>query len=294
MPGTDSSSIHNAVTIDVEDWFHILELHDAPDRPSWGSLPSRVEANFHTLLDLLDEADVRATCFFLGWIAERFPGLVRAADRAGHEVASHGYGHQLIYTQTQQAFAEDIARAKKVTEDILGKPVLGYRAPGFSIVEQTPWAMATLAEHGFAYDSSIFPASRSHGGIRTAKLEPHMVPTAAGEIFEFPLTVALVSGTRMCFFGGGYFRLFPYWLIERMGNAVRASGRGVVYYIHPREIDPSHPRLPMNTVRRFKSYVNLAGTRDKLRRLLAEHSFVTLSDWLASARAGEALSRAHR
>jgi len=271
----------NILSVDVEDWFHILELNSSPDLNEWNCLESRVEKNLSALLDVFDKAHVKATCFFLGWVAERFPDLVKDAHRRGHEVASHGYAHQLIYTQTRQEFSDDIKRTKEVLENITGARVLGYRAPGFSLVEDVRWALEELARAGYKYDSSIFPASRGHGGIVGARVSPHGIETEHGTIVEFPITVAEFLGKRMCFFGGGYLRLFPYATIKYMSGRVNRQGRPVIYYVHPREIDPSHPRLAMSVKRRFKSYVNLSTTMRKLRSLLNDERLTTFGGWLA-------------
>ncbi len=268
-------------TIDVEDWFHIMDLRDAPRLEQWAALPSVVERNFFDLLDLAEASKVRATCFFLGWIAERYPRLVREAAARGHEVASHGYAHDLVYELTPERFLADVARAKKLLEDQAGRAVSGYRAPGFSVNEDTPWFFEKLAQAGYGYSSSVFPASRQHGGMSSFAQAPCVVETPAGAIREIPISVADLLGRPMCFFGGGYLRLFPYSLIRRMAAKVIANDRPVVFYIHPREIDPAHPRLSMSAARRFKTYVGLHGTRAKLRRLLADFSFTPFNQLLA-------------
>lgn len=270
----------NILSIDVEEWFHILEVEGTPPLASWGKLESRVERNFEALLELFEQHSVTATCFFLGWIAERYPHLVRRAASAGHEIASHGYAHQLIYTQTPDEFYSDVSRARALLEDMCGEEVSGYRAPGFSITKDTPWAMEMLVRAGYRYDSSLFPASRGHGGLEGAEPAPHFVETAAGTMVEFPISVAEVMGKRVCFFGGGYLRFFPMSLIRRMAQRVNDLGRPVIYYIHPREIDPHHPRLPMGRVRRFKSYVNLSSTRGKLVSILREQRLASFRDWM--------------
>jgi polysaccharide deacetylase family protein (PEP-CTERM system associated) len=268
----------DVLTIDVEDWYHILEVEGTPGEAQWGAMASRVEANFRRLLEMLAAHQVRATCFFLGWIAEKFPALVREAKAAGHEIASHGYSHVLIYSQTEKEFYEDVRRAKGIIEDLAGAEVLGYRAPGFSIVASTPWALDRLAAAGYRYDASVFPGSRGHGGMPGAEMGPHRVRTAGGEIVEVPVTLARVLGRRVCFFGGGYFRLFPYGVVRRMARRVKKEGRPVVWYIHPRDIDAEQPRLAMSGLRRFKSYVNLRGAAGKLERLLADGRFVTCGE----------------
>lgn len=262
-------------TIDVEDWFHILEVDGTPQQSSWGALPSRVEANFRVLLDMLDDHQVRATCFVLGWVAERFPRLVREAFERGHEIASHGYGHQVIHSMTRDEFRGDISNAKSIIEDITGMEVLGYRAPGFSITVRTPWAYEELVAAGFKYDSSIFPGVHGHGGIAGYQRRCHLIECAAGVLAELPISVVdTIAGTK-CFFGGGYLRLSPLWLIARAARKVRHENRGVMWYIHPREIDPWHPRLRMPLHRRFKCYVNLSQTRQKLDAVLRYENFAT-------------------
>ncbi|UCE86575.1 MAG: polysaccharide deacetylase family protein [Deltaproteobacteria bacterium] len=271
------------LSIDVEDWFHILDVDSTPDLAHWEELPSRVERNFTRLLDLLDAKRVPATCFFLGWVADRFPHLVLEADRRGHEIASHGYAHTLVYRMTPEAFYQDARRARELLEKIVGRPVAGYRAPGFSVTEQTPWFFQKLHEAGYRYSSSVFPAARGHGGLRANRLEPYAVACDGAAITEVPITVRRVLGKRICFFGGGYLRLFPYRVIRDMTRSLLAEGRPVVFYVHPREIDPDQPRLAMGPARRFKSYVNLRTTEDKLRRLLDEFEFTTFERYLADA-----------
>ena len=265
-------------SIDVEDWFHILDAPAAPDISEWNRQPSCVERNFIKLLDLLGEQNVQATCFFLGYVAERFPHLVREASERGHEVASHGYGHQLIYTMTPQAFFEDTKKSKTILENITGKPVLGYRAPGFSVTEASPWFYDKLLEAGYRYDSSVFPAPRQHGGLDSQQYSPYL--TREG-IMEFPITITKLMGKPFCFSGGGYLRLCPYALVRRLGRKVLAEGRPVVFYIHPREIDPRHPRLRLGFRRSFKSYVNLRTTEPKLRKIFGEFEVTTFSRFIA-------------
>ena len=265
-------------SVDVEDWFHLLDVPSVPDISSWASLPSRVEASFMRLLDLFSEQGCQVTCFFLGWIAERFPHLVREAEARGHEIASHGYAHQLAYTMTPRAFHADVTRARKLLEDISGTAVLGYRAPGFSSTEQTPWFFSEVAASGYLYDSSVFPAQRGHGGNPNSDLGPHMVEDEM--LIELPASLAEVGRKRMCFFGGGYLRLFPYSVISHMGKRVIQDGRPLIFYIHPREIDPEHPRLPMSRTRQFKSYVNLHTTESKIRNIIRDFPVTTCRDFL--------------
>ena len=252
-------------SVDVEDWFHILDVPSAPVLSEWAGLPSHVEKNFRKLLDIFSDCNVQVTCFFLGWVGERFPHLVKEAAARGHEIASHGYGHQLVFQQTRDQFHDDVRRARLLLEDISGTPVVGYRAPGFSTTADTPWFFEALVAAGYQYDSSVFPAARGHGGIRDGRREPHRMDEVG--LVEFPISVGDMMGKRVCFFGGGYLRLFPYWLIRKKAHEVLAEGRPVVFYIHPREIDPKHPRLPMSRKRTFKSYVNLDTTEWKVRQI---------------------------
>jgi polysaccharide deacetylase family protein (PEP-CTERM system associated) len=274
------------LSIDVEDWFHILDCHGAPPLHAWSSLPSRVERNFFRILDLLSDNNVTSTMFFLGWIAERLPHLVREAKARGHEIASHSYAHRLIYTMTPEEFTADTRRARMILQDISGKPVLGYRAPGFSVTADTPWFFERLAAAGHTYDASVFPARRGHGGWSTAEPAPH-IALGAGQtgkpLIELPVSVATVLGRRVCFFGGGYMRLFPLRIIRMMAKRVHATGRPVIFYLHPRDIDPEQPRLPMPLLRSFKCYVNAGSACEKLENLSKTFSFISFREYLTSA-----------
>lgn len=269
------------MTIDVEDWFHILDLPSTPGIERWDSLESRVEMNYLRLLDLLESFDAKATCFFLGWVANKFPNLVKETCKRGFEVASHGYSHRLVYTMSPDEFQEDARRARQTLEDILSEPVTGFRATGFSVTEQTPWFFECLCEAGYTYDSSVFPAVRGHGGMGQGQISPHRITTPSGSVIELPITVADVFGKRVCLFGGGYFRLAPYPIVRHFANRVLAADRPLIFYVHPREIDPGQPRLPMGAVRRFKSYVNIGGTASKLGRLMSDFSMTTCAGFIA-------------
>jgi polysaccharide deacetylase family protein (PEP-CTERM system associated) len=265
-------------SIDVEDWFHILDLSTIPEIAQWDSLPSRVENNFAKLLAILDERKAKATCFFLGWIAEKYPHLVREAARQGHEIASHGYEHRLAYEMTSQEFFEDAVRSKKVIEEICGQPVWGYRASGFSVTKDTPWFFDRLIEAGYRYDSSLFPAARGHGGLPNGRYAPYRLESA--DFVEFPATVERLLGKPICFFGGGYLRLFPYFLVRTMTRRVLRQERPAIFYVHPREIDLGSPRLAMGFKRRFKSYVNISTTEPKIRKVLSDFEMVTFREYL--------------
>jgi len=267
-------------SIDVEDWFHILDVAATPHLSEWGTLPSCVEKNFLRLLAILSEHKIKATCFFLGWIAQKYPGLVNEAMAEGHEIASHGYSHELVYKMNRNAFIDDAVMARKIIEDVVGKEVIGYRCSGFSVTEKTPWFFESLVEAGYQYDSSVFPARRGHGGMRTSLKEPYKIIMDNKTFFEFPITVTELFGKALCFFGGGYLRLFPYWIIKLMAQKVLAEQRPVIFYVHPREVDPDHPRLDMNFKRRFKSYVNLKSTVPKITSLFDDFEFTRFSDFL--------------
>jgi polysaccharide deacetylase family protein (PEP-CTERM system associated) len=272
--------VESVFSIDVEDWYHILQVRGAPSYLSWDLQPACVERDFLRLLDLLAAHQVRATCFFLGWIAQRFPHLVHAAIAGGHEIASHGYAHHLVFQMTARRFRADSLHARQVLEDISGRAVRGYRAAGFSVVDRTPWFFDMLLEAGYEYDSSVFPAVRQHGGLRNAQRGPHRIVSKSGALIEFPISVADVYPRPVCFFGGGYLRLFPLWLIRRMAEKVRAEARPVIYYVHPREINPDHPRISMPPHRRFKSYVNLRSTEGKINHIVAEFPMVTFGEYI--------------
>lgn len=267
-------------SVDVEDWFHILDLPKAPEIGDWDTLPSRVEQNFMRLLDLFDTHQTRVTCFFLGWIGRRFPHLVREAARGGHEIASHGYAHRLVYQMSPEDFYRDALDSRKTLEDIAGVPVWGYRSAGFSVTHGTDWFFDKLIEAGYIYDSSIFPASRGHGGMEGGPRTPYWIQRASGRLFEFPVSVVDILGKPLCFFGGGYLRLSPYSVIRTMTKRVLRDSRPVIFYVHPREIDINHPRLPMNRRRRFKSYVNLRSTLPKMTRLLKEFPLTSFEQFI--------------
>lgn len=265
-------------TIDVEDWYHILDLPTTPEIAQWDSLPSRVERNFEKLLAIFEEGKAKATCFFIGWIAQKYPHLVREAARQGHEIASHGYHHRLAYAMTPQEFFEDAGRSKKVIEEICGQAVWGYRASGFSLTEDTPWFFDKLIEAGYRYDSSLFPATRGHGGLANGRYAPYRIEST--DFVEFPVSVERVLGTPICFFGGGYLRLFPYALVRKMTRRVLRQDRPAVFYVHPREIDLDSPRLPMGLKRQFKSYVNISTTEPKIRKVLSDFEMITFREYL--------------
>jgi len=272
-------------SIDVEDWFNLSGTGLEPPPSEWDRLESRLERNLRSLLELLAENRAAATCFVVGYFAKRFPHLVREAVVAGHEIASHGFFHRLIYEMSPAEFYEDALSTRKLLEDISGTAVRGFRAPAFSVTERTPWFFEKLAEAGYAYDSSVFPAPHQTGGLASARLEPHRLPTAYGALAEFPITAVRLMGKPMCFFGGGYLRLFPYHVIRSMGRRALSEGRPIIFYVHPREIDPDQPRLPLSLRRRFTCYVNLRSTRPKIRRILGDFRVTSFEKYMSAGNA---------
>lgn len=274
------SSVGNAMSVDVEDYFHVSVFDKTVSRGQWPALESRVVANTVRLLDLFDEYRVRSTFFVLGWVAERHPALVRQILDRGHEIASHGYGHRLVYDLTPEAFRDDVRRAKGVLEDAGGAAVSGYRAPSFSITQQSLWALDVLIDEGHAYDASIFPIRHDRYGIPDAPRHAHRIDRARGSLVEVPGSTVRIGSTNLPVAGGGYFRILPYawtrWGIARLNQEQQPA----VFYLHPWEIDPDQPRLPAGSVGRFRHYRNLHKTEGRLRALLTDFRFDTVASML--------------
>ena len=276
-------SITNALTIDVEDYFHVSALASSIHRDSWTSQESRVVGSTQRLLDLFGKFDVRATFFVLGWVAERHRQLVKDIAARGHEIACHGYSHELVYEQTPEMFREETIRSKSLLEDIIGAQVLGYRAASYSIVRKSLWALDTLVELGFAYDSSIFPVRHDRYGIPDAERVPHRISTPGKQsIVEWPLSTARALGLKIPVSGGGYFRLLPYWLTRwGLKSINEREQRPFIFYLHPWEVDPGQPRVSTGWLSRLRHYTNLERCEERLRRLLGEFRFGTARDGLA-------------
>lgn len=275
-------NVPNALTVDVEDYFHVAALAPSIPRDSWTSRESRVVGNTHRLLSLFEQFNVRGTFFVLGWVAERYPDLVRDIAADGHEIACHGFSHRLVYEQSPDEFYEETLRSKSLLEDITGSRVLGYRAASYSIVRESLWALDILADLGFVYDSSIFPVHHDRYGIPDAERAPHRMSTPNGKsIVEWPLATATILGFRLPVAGGGYFRLLPYWL-SRWGlrSINRRECRPFIFYLHPWEIDPAQPRVSATRLSRFRHYTNLGKCEERLRRLLGEFRFGTAREGL--------------
>jgi polysaccharide deacetylase family protein (PEP-CTERM system associated) len=274
----------NAMTVDVEDYFHVSAFDGVLPRQRWDRMESRVCANTDRLLEIFDSAGVRGTFFVLGWVADRFPDLVRRIAALGHEVASHGYEHRLVYDQTPQAFREDLRRAKAVLEATAGAPVLGYRAPSYSVTPRSLWALDILIEEGYAYDASIFPIHHDRYGIPVSARHAYRLERAGGSLVEAPGSTVRLGPLNLPIGGGGYFRLLPYvwtkWGIARLN---RTEGQPAIFYLHPWEIDPDQPRLPVALMGRIRHYRNLDKTEARLRALLHDFRFSSLQSVLANA-----------
>ena len=281
--------VTHALTVDVEDYFHVAALASVISRDDWAELPSRVEHNTQRLLSIFAETGHKGTFFVLGWVAERFPNLVRDIHAAGHEIASHGYSHQLIYNQTEATFRAETRHAKALLEDQIQQPVTGYRAASYSITQRSLWALEVLAEEGFLWDSSIFPIHHDRYGIPGSPRSPYRIQTRNGAVLtEFPLTTASWLGMSVPVAGGGYFRQFPYPLFRSLFARASLGGqRPQMFYLHPWELDPDQPRFAGTPwLSRFRHYRHLAECEDRLRRLLKDFRFASVSESFAQADTG--------
>jgi polysaccharide deacetylase family protein (PEP-CTERM system associated) len=276
----------NGFSVDVEDWYQVADFDAVVPRTDWSRYESRLARNTDRVLALLDEVGVKGTFFVLAWNAERHPEVVRRIAAAGHEVASHGYGHRLIYEQSPEEFRDDVVRAKTILEDVTGTPVLGYRAPSFSITGRSLWALDVLLDGGYRYDSSVFPVRDALYGLPGARRHPYVIRERDGRrLVEFPITTTPAFGRNLPLGGGGYLRLLPYgymrWGMRRVN---RREGAAAVVYVHPWELDPDQPRLRTAGRRGFSThYVGLRRTEAKLRRLLRDFRFAPLRDVLGLA-----------
>jgi polysaccharide deacetylase family protein (PEP-CTERM system associated) len=272
------SKIVNAMSIDVEDYFQVSAFDDVVSRDAWETMPSRVVGNTERLLALFDQYGVKATFFVLGWVAERFPALVADIAKAGHEVASHGYGHRLVYDQTPEHFREDVRKAKDIIEQLADQPVRGYRAPSYSITGKSLWALDVLAEEGYSYDASIFPIRHDRYGIPDAPRHLHPIGKNGHALLEAPPSTVRLAGTNLPVAGGGYFRLLPYaWTKWGIGHINTQEKKPAIFYLHPWEVDPHQPRLQAGAVSKFRHYRNLHKTENRLRRLLQDFRFGTVA-----------------
>lgn len=265
-----SNSIINAMSVDVEDYFQVSAFEPYVEKGKWNTLPCRVEGNVERILDLFSSHQVRGTFFTLGWVAERYPGIVRKIVDNGHELASHGWEHRRVSTQSPSEFREDITRTRKLLEDVGGTVVKGYRAASYSIGSEQSWAWQELAEAGYLYSSSIVPIKHDHYGIPGA---PRFAfETAANGLLEIPITTVSVAGRNLNCGGGGWFRLFPYafsrWALSSVNTNENKPG---IFYFHPWEIDPDQPKMQgLSAKTSFRHYLNLKRTYGRLERLLAD------------------------
>lgn len=278
---TATAPILNALTFDIEDWFHLVGIDAVSNPASWPGLPTLVVERTGFILRLLDEHKTKATFFILGWVADRCPEIVRDIAAAGHEIASHGHMHQPVFSQSPDQFRDDLRRSLDAISRGTPVPIRGYRAPSFSITPGNEWAFDVIAELGFTYDASLFPGKRGHGGYPCPE-SPHTLKSPSGAALqELPMSVARFGPVRMAYSGGGYMRLLPLSLIRRGIAQSHRAGRPCVTYLHPRDFAPSGPRVPMPLTRRFKSYVGLATTERKLRALLGSYRWGTCVQVLA-------------
>lgn len=271
--------MNNALSIDLEEYFQIHALSGLIDPQTWPDFPSSVEENTVRILNLLEERRIQTTFFCLGWIAEHHREVIRRIHGKGHEIACHGYAHQVIYQQDQDKFRIDVSRAKHILEDIIGEPVIGYRAPTYSITDETLWALHILEDVGFRYDSSIFPIYHDNYGIPDAPRFPYRIPDSS--LVEFPISTLKLGAVNIPISGGGYFRFLPYSL-TKIGLKILAGGnRPFVFYIHPWELNPDTPRVAgMDFLSRFRTYIGIERSFRRFSRLLSDFPFAPLRDVL--------------
>jgi polysaccharide deacetylase family protein (PEP-CTERM system associated) len=266
----------NILTFDVEDWFHILDNESTKSEKQWGNFESRLEHNMDKIFKLLDDNKQDATFFCLGWVARKHPEIIKKIDSLGYEIATHSDTHQLAYEFNKHEFRQDLELSIKSIEDITGKKITSYRAPGFSIKEENLWVFDELLKHGIEKDCSVFPAKRSHGGLEEfGYSQPAYIERKTGKIKEFPINLHKVFGKNIIFSGGGYFRLIPYPLLKHFMN----KSDYVMTYFHPRDFDPKQPMLDgLNLIRQFKSYYGLSSSLNKLEKLIQNFDFVSLNE----------------
>ncbi len=266
----------NILTFDVEDWFHILDNPSTKSEKQWMQYESRIHQNMDRILDLLEEHNQKATFFSLGWVARKYPEILKKIDSCGHEIATHSDMHQLIYKCNREHFRQDLEKSVKSIEDIIGKKVRAYRAPGFSLTEETKWVFEELINNGITIDCSVFPTSRAHGGFKKFRYaEPSYIDIDGEKIKEFPMNTYSIGGKTIVFSGGGYFRLLPYPII----NYFMKHSDYVMTYLHPGDFDSEKPILEdLSSIRKLKSSVGLKGSYDKLERLINNFTFVDLEE----------------
>lgn len=276
-------SLVNALTFDVEDYFHVSGFELVVQRSQWDQFPSRVVPLTEKILEILAERGIHATFFVLGWVAERFPKFIRLIHDCGHQIGSHSMEHRLVYRLTPDEFRRDLRQSLDVLQTIIGKQVTCFRAPSFSITKQSLWALEILTEEGITCDASVYPVVHDRYGIPGARLEPHRIRTESGMLWEFPGTALSWMGTCLPIGGGGYLRLYPLWITTWLLRRVIQRGRPVMMYVHPWELDPDQPRIRgVSAINRFRHYVNLGSTEKKLRALSQAFSWGSLEESLVS------------
>jgi polysaccharide deacetylase family protein (PEP-CTERM system associated) len=290
MPFPEPGHVVNAMTVDVEDYFQVSAFDGHVRREQWPHFESRVVRNTERLLQVFADHRVTGTFFVLGWVAKRFPRLIRRIAAEGHELASHGYSHRLVYEMSREEFAEDLRRARGAIGEACGALVTGYRAPSFSITETSLWAIDELIVQGYEYDASIFPIHHDRYGIPDAPRHPYALRRPAGSLWEIPGSTVRCGAYNLPIAGGGYFRLFPYaWTRWGIRHVNGAESQPVVFYLHPWEIDPDQPRLETSRLSRFRHYRNLAKTEARLHKLLSEFRFTSAASLLSTVASAAAI-----
>jgi peptidoglycan-N-acetylglucosamine deacetylase len=281
-----NTPVINALSFDIEDWFHMVEIDAVSNTSDWPNLHSIVERYTEWIVQTLDEANVRATFFMLGWVAQKHPALVKmiSQSKCNHELATHSYWHRKVYELSPDEFRDDLRRSIDVIESQSGEKVRGFRAPSFSITPGSEWAFDVMHDVGLEYDASLFPAARGHGGY-PCPMPPHLFTAAPSgkPMPELPMSVMTFAGRRLPFSGGGYMRLLPEWVICKGFDQLNSQGIPAVVYLHPRDFAPDCPRVPMPLKRKFKCYVGLKSTKAKLGSLLRRYQFTTCADVLRRA-----------
>lgn len=272
------ANLVHALSFDVEEHFQVAGFWSTARRRNWDNYESRVQRNVEKILSILSLQRIRATFFVLGWVAQKHRGLVKVIASCGHEIASHGFGHELITSQTPSLFREDIRKSKHFLEDIIGGPVHGYRAPSFTITSETQWALPILVEEGYVYDSSIFPIRHDRYGMPGANPWCHLLETSAGPLWEVPPSTIRMGSIRLPIAGGGYFRLYPYRILRNLLNRAASGVHPLVMYFHPWELDPDQPRMEGSAVSKFRHYLNLRKTEPRLQQLVKDFRFTSIRE----------------
>lgn len=273
----------NAMSFDVEDYYHVEAFQSVVRREDWEGYESRVCHSTLKILDILGRYGIKATFFILGWVAEHTPVIVKEIQAAGHEIGSHGYAHRIIYQQTPDEFANDVRRSLEIIEGITGEKVLGFRAPSFSLTKRSLWAIDVLQSFGFTYDSSVFPIIHDLYGIPDAPRQPYQI--AAG-FWEFPMTTIRILGANLPVGGGAYLRIFPYWWTRWGIRRANSDGGPAVVYLHPWEVDPEHPKIKTTRINHLRHYANLEKTENRLVALCRDFRFTSLRSVLDQLAAG--------